>query len=282
MVIESIITPSKAKRHPLWVLFIGILFAVLGLLFSLWIFEGQASIVMVLLVVLMAVPLMYALMFVEEEEDVRLPDEKSILKEHAKTLGFLSLLFLGLVIGFTLLYVFLPGGVVENVFSAQHEAINIVNENISGSVTSVSSFLGILGNNFKVLVFCVFFAFFFGAGAIFILSWNASVIAAAIGHYIREGLASVAGAVGMGTIASYFHIFASGFLRYLVHGIFEIGAYFVGGLAGGILSVALLRHGFRSKEFTKVLHDVAILFGISLLILIFAGIVEVGITPLLF
>ena len=282
MVLESLINPWKAKKHP-WKLFlIGLLFAVVGVIFSLWVFESHASIIMVLLVVLMSVPLMYATMVVEEETELKLKNERSILREHAKTIGFLTLLFLGFVAGFTLCYVFLPDAIVEPLFSAQTDAIQAVNSQVTGDSVHISSFFGVLANNLKVLIFCIVFAFFFGAGAIFILSWNASVIAAAIGQFIREGLASVANSAGFVTLASYFTVVVSSMMRYLIHGILEIGGYFVGGLAGGIISVGLMRHGFSSKEFNKVLYDGAILLIIALLILVFAGIVEIYITPILF
>ena len=41
-------------------------------------------------------------------------------------------------------------------------------------------------NNMGVLFLCIIFSFLYGAGAIFILTWNASVIAAAIGSFIVE------------------------------------------------------------------------------------------------
>ena len=36
------------------------------------------------------------------------------------------------------------------------------------------------------------------------------------------------------------------------HGIIEIAAYFVGALAGGILSVAIIKHDIRTKYFWKM------------------------------
>ena len=282
MVLEALITPWKARRHPFRLFFLGLLFAIASVIFSLWVFPNQASMVMVLLLVMMSVPLMYATLVVEEETEIKIKEEASILKVHAKTIGFLALLFLGFIVGFTLFYVFLPTNVVDVLFSTQHSAIQSVNDNVSGNVLSLGSFFSILGNNLKVLIFCILFAFFFGAGAIFILSWNASVIATAIGHYIREGIASVVGSFGWVNLASYFHIFAFGFLRYLTHGIFEIVGYFIGGIAGGIISVGLVKHGWKSAEFSKVLYDGAVLLIIAVIVLIFAGLVEVSITPLLF
>ena len=68
----------------------------------------------------------------------------------------------------------------------------------------------------------------------------------------------------------------------MTHGIFEIFAYFIGGLAGGLISVAIIRHSIDSREFRHVLVDSIDLTIIAMAILIFAAFVEVYITPSLF
>jgi uncharacterized membrane protein SpoIIM required for sporulation len=281
MVLESIINPLKAKEHPKALILIGILFAIIAIIFSLWIFKTEASMVMILLVVLMSVPLMYSTNYIEEEEDIE-HDEISALKEHSKSILFLTFLFLGFVIGFTLVYILAPQSLIQTLFSSQHEAISQVNSQISGNLIAITDFISTLLNNIKVLIFCIFFAFFFGAGAIFILAWNAAVISTAIGSFFREGIAQYANSIGLTNSYLYFHILTSGILRYMTHGIFEIIGYFVGGLAGGILSVAVIKHGIKSKEFSKVCLDVLILITISLGFLIIGAIVETLITPALF
>src|SRR3989344_1097763 len=87
----------------------------------------------------------------------------------------------------------LPSDLAETVFSAQLDTIKAINTNVAkltGQAFDLSygmeAFVMIFLNNVKVLLFCLFFAFFFGAGAIFILTWNASVISAAIGTYFRN------------------------------------------------------------------------------------------------
>ena len=98
---------------------------------------------------------------------------------------------------------------------------------VLGNVTSFGLFKKIFFNNLKVLFFCLSFAFLYGAGAIFILTWNASVIATAMGGLIKNELAQTASLVGFGSLASYFSVAAFGFFRYMTHGLFEIIAYFV-------------------------------------------------------
>ena len=65
----------------------------------------------------------------------------------------------------------------------------------------------------------------------------------------------------------------------MTHGLFEIAAYFVAGLAGGIISIALIKHDLTNDQ---VLIDALDLVLISLGLLMVASIVEVYVTPLLF
>jgi uncharacterized membrane protein SpoIIM required for sporulation len=137
-------------------------------------------------------------------------------------------------------------------------------------------------NNFKVLLFCLLFSFIYGLGAIFILIWNASVIAAALGNFIRVNIAKYVSAVGLLKAGAYLQVASLGFFRYAIHGIPEIAAYFVGGLAGGIISIAVIRHDFGTSNFTRILFDSVDLIIVSISLLIFAALVEVYITPVLF
>ena len=153
---------------------------------------------------------------------------------HFKALKVFIYLFMGFVLAMAMWYVFLPSEIVYDLFSSQIATIKAINTGTAtGSVTSWNFLSAIVMNNLKVLILCVLFSFFYGAGAIFILTWNASVISAAMGTFVRTNLASYAEVAGLFKIAGYFHIFSLGILRYMTHGVFEILAYFIGGLAGG-------------------------------------------------
>ena len=68
----------------------------------------------------------------------------------------------------------------------------------------------------------------------------------------------------------------------MTHGIFEILAYFMGGLAGGIISVAVIRHEVGTPVFKRVLLDSIDLILLAIGVLIVAAFIEVYITPALF
>ncbi len=274
MVIESLVNPFKAERNPWEMFFVGLFYSSVAILLSVWVFKPHASLVMVFLTVTACVPIMYGTMKLEEKKDLEIESEKILIKEHGKALSFFIFLFLGITISFTLWYIFLPADITQSVFSIQTKTITDINTQITGqSINQLALFSKIFLNNLKVLIFCLIFAFIYGFGAIFILTWNASVIGTAIGNFVRSNVTSV---------GHYFEITSLGLLRYMIHGIPEILAYFMGGLAAGIVSVAVIRHDFKSDKFRHVLLDSADLLLLSLATLLIAALIETFITPVLF
>lgn len=280
MVLESLINPFKAKKKPWELYFLGILYSTVALFLSNWVFKEQAGMLMVFLTVIACIPLLYNTIKLEEKTETTLETRRSIFKEHGKIIVFLFLLFLGFVTSFVFWYTVLPNNLVQNSFHTQSLTIQSINLKISGNYSSITTLTDVLLNNLKVLVFCILFAFLYGAGAIFIITWNASVISTAIGNYIRTHLAVLAQEAGL-KFASYFQIVSLALLRYMLHGIPEMIAYFIAGLAGSIISVAVIREKFGTKRFEKVILDSSDLILISILFLIIAALIEVYITPLL-
>jgi len=198
-------------------------------------------------------------------------------------LFFLMFLFLGITLALTIAYVFLPNSMINSVFNIQQQAILNVNKNIqatlTGNVIKFDLFLSILINNLKVLFFCLIFSLLYGTGAMFILAWNASVIATAMGNLIKTQLMQTATSVGILSISHYFGAVTFSFIRYMTHGLLEIAAYFVAGMAGGIISIALIKHDLKKD---RVLIDSLDLILISIGLILVAGIVEVYITPIFY
>lgn len=284
MVLESLTGPLGAQKKPWKMFFIGFLYATVAVFLSIWIFRQYSSLVMVTLTVVASVPLMYKTMKFEEKKDMDISDEPHLLAEHARALYFLLFLFVGFIFSFVLWFVVLPSELVSTMFSAQIETITEINRGASGNfiAEASSTFARIFINNIRVLMFCVFFAFFYGAGAIFILTWNASVISAAVGNFIKKYIAEIALAAGSANAFSYFGAFSFGLVRYMIHGIPEVAAYFIGGIAGGIISVAIINHDLESDKFKNIMLDSLDLTMLAIFILFIAAILEVFVTPLFF
>ncbi|MBW2968197.1 stage II sporulation protein M [Candidatus Woesearchaeota archaeon] len=283
MVLEALIGVRSAEKRP-WELFlIGLVYSTLAIILSMWIFSAYTSIVIVALTALMSAPIIHHIIQYEEKKDEMIEGERQLLKEHSKAVSVFAYLFLGFVATYVLWFVLMPPEAGQSMFKVQLDTITEINlapsETATGNaISQTQSISHIFLNNTKILIFCVLFSFFYGAGAIFILVWNASVIGTAIGLFLRHNIMSV---LHLG--AGYYPTFIlKGLAKYLfIHGIPEVLAYFIGSLAGGIISVAVIRHEYRSKAFKRTLLDSADLIMISLLILFVAALLEVFVTPML-
>ncbi len=291
MVLEQLIPAQIAEKQPYKVFPIAFLYATIAIFISLWIFPNNASLTLVFFTVMACLPLMLATIGLEKEKAENLLHEtifeyiggvetsrnQSFMQVHRSFFMFFIFLMGGLISAFSLWFVALPHSTVNSLFSVQLGTISAINNNvnqIAGNFIAPSTYFGaILLNNIKVLAFVLLFSLIYGAGAIFILTWNASVISVAIGNAIRSIVAVSA--------AGYFAAFSIGLARYLTHGIPEIGAYFVGSLAGGMISMAIIKHDFWDKKFKKIVVDSSYLILLALCILIFAALLETFVSPLI-
>ncbi len=279
--LESLMNPFKAKRKPWEMFFIAILYYSVACILSLWVFKDYATIVTLLLTIVAVIPIIYNAIQLEEEESARPEVYSRILFGHFKYFSFTMYFFGGLVVASALWYVFAPTHIVQSLFNAQIKTIMGIN--ITGHVSqSFGLFATIFFNNIKVLIFCIIFSFIYGSGAVFILTWNASVIGVAIGYYIRTKLAAISAYTGFQYMAHYFGIFSIGLLKYTIHGIPEILAYFIAGLAGSIISVGVIKKRYSSDGFSRTLWDASNLILIAIFITFVAAILEVYITPIIF
>ena len=174
MVLEDLLTPEGAERKPWHMLPLGALYASIGVFLALWIFREQASLIVVFLTVMACIPLIYKIVKFEEDKETKIDKEMSILKEHRKALSAFIYLFMGFVIAYSIWFIALPADYVKDLFSTQMFTISSINNQvtanaITGNIAGMGLLWSIIANNLKVLFFCVFFSFFYGAGAIFIL-----------------------------------------------------------------------------------------------------------------
>ena len=283
MVVESLLFPLKAEKRPWQMFFLGFLYASIGIALSLWIFREQSSLIMVFMITMASLPIFYNAIKLEESKDMLIDNESAILKEHNKAISFFMYLFIGVTVACAVWYVLLPSSTINLLFNTQISTIQNINNQVSGNVMdTLGAFGRIFFNNFKVLTFSILFSFIYGAWALFILAWSATVIGAAIGNFIRINLSEYTSSLGLFEAGNYFHVVSIGLLKYSVHGIPEIAAYFYGGLAGGILSAALIRKHFKTEKFSKIMVDFSELTLIAIGFLIAAAFLEVYITPFLF
>lgn len=274
MVFERLITVEVAERRPWELLPLSFLYTSVGVLLALWIFPTSSSLACVFFGVMALMPLMVQLVLYEKKKGEMHPE----LHTHKETIPFFVFMFLGMVLCYTFWGIILPYFSSINLFQMQISVIQQINAGAVGGY-AFTAFTKILMNNLRVLTFSLLFSFVFGAGAIFILTWNASVIAVAIADTTRSIVARGAEAMGAAAVANYFQAFGLALLRYMIHGIPEIGGYFVGGLAGGIISIGIIQHKINSTRFKKTMLDAFNLTILAIFILFIAAVLEVWVSP---
>jgi len=189
-----------------------------------------------------------------EEKDIEEFHKKSFWEKHFVHIILLLVFFAGVTLTFALWHFFLD----PNFFQVQDVVINRI-QGVSGALTkgSFADFSRVLGNNLQVMLFAFLFSLFFGAGAVFIIVWNASILGVAIAK-ISESVWHIPGAGSM----------------FVTHGILEIGGYIVAGLAGSLISAAVLRKN-RSAVLKAILFDSLKLLVLAIVLILIGAFVEV-------
>jgi uncharacterized membrane protein SpoIIM required for sporulation len=286
---EMLLNPKRAERHPMEMFLVGLVYASLSILLVRWIFSQDAvlsnysGILVVTFTVMFSIPFMYYAIKNEEQKDLEAQQGFTrLLLQHGRALSMFIWLFMGFIVAYSFWHILFAG---SGILDAQVSVYCQINrptqtafqnclqqygvggfQKTTGFITSKEKVFMIFANNIYVLIFTLLFSLIFGAGAIFILAWNASVIAAAVGIFTESKLSAL----------------PMGLARYLIHGIPEIAAYFVGAMAGGIISVAIIRRDMAKGKFWDILQDSLNLVILAVVILLFAALIEVFLTPLLF
>ncbi|MBM3303597.1 MAG: stage II sporulation protein M [Candidatus Aenigmarchaeota archaeon] len=196
-----------------------------------------------------------------EEKAIRAHYSKGFWERHRKDLLIFLYFFGGATLAFAVWTMLLPA----DTFQVQIPSICAMRPYLSvcdspmitGSVTSPSvSFMNILTNNLRVTAFSFVFAFIFGAGAVFILLWNAGILGICIGLMSRS-LAEI-------PVNS---------IRFLPHGIPEIAGYILAGLAGSLISIAIIRKADRNI-LKSVAWDSAVVLIIGVVLVVLGAFIE--------
>ncbi len=290
MVLELLVNPAHARGQPFKALLLGFIYASVALVIGMWIFESDVSLVAVFLTVLAAFPLFYDLLSRVAREEYSRGTGTLLWKEHSKTVNVLFFLFVGVMLAFMAWYLFLPVESLPATFRSQTGVIqgmdgfSIADSPLPffGTDGKMRFFAEILLNNLGVLLFCVLFSFLYGAGAVFIIVWNASVIGVALGNFLRSGLSQTAAFLGLAGPGDYFHVISLGVARYSVHGITEIVAYLIAGLAGSMISLGLFYGRKDMHNFRELLADVLELTGVAVLLLVVSAWLEAFVSTALF
>ncbi|MFH1664457.1 MAG: stage II sporulation protein M [archaeon] len=127
-------------------------------------------------------------------------------------------------------------------------------------------FISIIKNNLWVLIVTFLVSLIYGFGAMFIITWNASVWGIVFANRSLE-LAPIAG-------KNPVVFFGLLMLTVLPHTALEALTYFTAAISGGIASKGMEKEDFESERLERVLTHSLILMGVSLFLLVLAAFME--------
>jgi len=246
--LESILNFREVDKSPYLTFIWALLITTVGILLSTQLFykttiNGVAfNLTGMFAVIFTILPSVYFLTRVinkeekMEEEALEKHYKQDFFKRHEKDILMFLFYFLGVTVAFSIWSLILP----TDFFQVQLVKINEIRAAMSGQVTgkivkgSFDSFMAVFSNNIEVMIFSFIFSLLYGAGAVFIIVWNASILGTCIGE-LSKSIFDV-------PIVS---------LSFLPHGIPEVVGYLCAGLAGGLLSAAVLR--CRSSKVLEII-----------------------------
>lgn len=275
MVLENMVTGEEAEKKPWHVFIYSIIATTVSLFVSFVIFPSQVSVTFLFLITISATPMVYRVLSDEEAEDETYEKiDLGFFSIHKKAFLVYTYLFLGVLVASSFWYSVLPDSYLERAFSEQIKTFGRIRGEFlsTGMAAGASGVAPIFFNNLSVAFISMVLSFFYGVGAIFILAWNASVIAVFAGKLARAAAAQISHPLA--AVYGYITTFPSGILSIALHGVPEIAAYFIAGIAGGILSI-----GIRKNHNRRIIKDALALFGLSVALLIVAAFLEVWVTP---
>jgi len=192
------------------------------------------------------------------EKDFAKKGKRSMWGRHEKDIIIMLFYFAGVTIAFALWSMVLANGF----FQIQDYQIDKVRSSFSpggvsgGAINDMNQFGMILTNNLQVMIFAFLFSFIFGAGAVFIIAWNASILGVFIGQ-LSKHLWEVP-IVG---------------LSFIPHGIPEIGGYIAAALSGGLISAAIIRKS-NTRVIGLVVLDALKIFGLGVMLIVLGAGIE--------
>ena len=178
-------------KKPLHLFLVGVFLSSIAVFISLALFVHAPSMVVVTFMTLPAIYVFTNLLKQKSVQETKIHSISKLFEANADLAELYLLLFLGMSVGIAFWYSVLPQGMTEVLFSEQLFNLQQLGVSTGAAVPSASAttgdiFMLIAANNIKLVVLCAIMSFIFGAGALFILSWNASVVGVAVGILITK------------------------------------------------------------------------------------------------
>ncbi len=278
MVLESLAT-EETKESPAYLIIVSCAITIAGVIMAYNTFPQSSSVLAISFTTLALMPFINNLFKKEETKISTEQTPKRLITENFQVISVYSSIFIGMALAYVIMGVFFPetNENCEGISCMMPEKKSFFSEqrtvysSITGKVIAEKEcfnndtknfgacFELIFKNNTWVMVMALIFSIVWGAGALFLLGWNASVI----GLFIAMEISAKNIEAGITRAISY-----------LPHGIPEITAYFIAAIAGGIISAAISKNKFKPNEIKTIIIDAGILIAMATTTLTIGALIE--------
>ena len=247
MVLEKIVSIEKVESNLLYGIAFGAIIALVGIFIGANIFPSDPSMAALFFIVIGAVPFFRKMLFLEEAEIERESKAQWIMS-YKKIIRVFLAFYIGVALTYFILsLVNVPYiGAPQILFEKQLQVFS----GFSGHFINAQAFNLILFNNLKVVLLTVALSLLYGAGAVLVLTWNASTLGVFFASLGKESLA------------------------FVPHATLEFLGFFSAAVAKKILSAAIEKHEYGTPTFTRVIKDVAFLFLLSIVLILAGALIE--------
>lgn len=257
MVLEQFLESPYVKRHAFFVLFLSMIYVFIAYGAAYLFFEESMSLAAVFTLTILLIPSLQHIISLEEQIE-RKNGLKHFFRNHATIFKVYSAAFLGILIGFVMIgAVFDSAGMYAyqiNFLTGQSSiGAGAISKFASGSyVPSFRDVIGLFSQNLSVMLIAFALSIFYGAGAVFLVVFNASLFSAFLLSFMNSTSKAVASVS-------------------FIHFIPEISGFLLAAIAGAILSAAIINESFSSPYFKNVMKNTCIMLVFSIA-LVFIGV----------
>jgi hypothetical protein len=259
MVLEHIFPEDWLEKKGRYAFLLGIIYSAIGILIASILFPGDPALVAVAFTSLLLLPELYKIFSIEErqesmEQKVSL---RALWKDDIDVVRIYIFLFLGILLVYSVSTIIMPEMQANNLFREQLEIRfgQGFSGQASAGIFSSGLFYDLLSNNFLVLIACFIMALLTGDGAIFLITWNASVWGTIFGVTAKNA--------SLFSGENAFYLFGVIMLVVFPHMMIEAISYFLAAISGSVISKDVILEEFASHRFMEV-------FGFNLYLLLFA------------
>jgi hypothetical protein len=270
VVLEHIFPEDWLEHKGRYAFLLGVIYSVIGILIASVLFPGDPALVAVAFTSLLLLPELYKIFSIEERQEAmeQKVSIKALWRDDIDLIKVYVFLFLGILLVYSIGTILLPSFQTNMLFREQLEIR--LGQGFAGSATagifSPALFIDLLNNNFLVLMACFILALLTGDGAIFLITWNASVWGTIFGFTAKNA------ALFSGTIPAF--LFMAMMVIVFFHLIVEGISYFLAAISGSVISKDVLLERFASRRFLEVFGFNMYLLLFALLFLVVGGLIE--------